>query len=185
MVQRKKKVIVTGVSREEADEAFGVYATADAEISKINASMELQFAKIREKNAERLTLLQAERESAFEVLQAYAVENKDSLFAKKKSLELTHGVIGFRTGTPKLKTLKGFTWASALELVRRFLGFAYVRTVDELAKDRLLADRELEGVVVYDKGPTGRAASMKEALEICGLHVVQDEAFYVEPKKEE
>ena len=143
MVQRKKKVIVTGVSREEADEAFGVYATADAEISKINASMELQFAKIREKNAERLTLLQAERESAFEVLQAYAVENKDSLFAKKKSLELTHGVIGFRTGTPKLKTLKGFTWASALELVRRFLGFAYVRTVDELAKDRLLADREL------------------------------------------
>ena len=57
MVQRKKKVIVTGVSREEAEEAFGVYATADAEISKINASMELQFAKIREKNAERLTLL--------------------------------------------------------------------------------------------------------------------------------
>lgn len=84
MVQRKKKVIVTGVSREEAEEAFGVYATADAEISKINASMELQFAKIREKNAERLTLLQAERESAFEVLQAYAVENKDSLFAKPK-----------------------------------------------------------------------------------------------------
>ena len=69
--------------------------------------------------------------------------------------------------------------------MRRFLGFAYVRTVDELAKDRLLADRELEGVVVYDKGPTGRVASMKEALEICGLHVVQDEAFYVEPKKEE
>lgn len=186
MTQRKKKVIITGVSREAADEAFGTYAKADAEISKINASMELQFAKIREKWAERLTRLAGEREEAFGVLQAYAVENQPELFAKKKSLEMTHGVIGFRTGTPKLKTLKGFTWASATQLAKKFLEGTYMRELWEIAKDRLLADRDLENTWIYDT-PTGdpREVTMREAMAVCGLQVVQDETFYVEPKKEE
>lgn len=54
---------------------------------------------------------------------------------------MAHGVIGFRTGTPKLKTLKGFTWASALQLVKEFLP-GYVRQTEEIAKDKLLADRD-------------------------------------------
>lgn len=184
MTQRKKKVIITGVSRETADEAFGTYAKADAEINKINASMELQFAKIREKWAERLTQLTGEREQAFEVLQAYAVENQSELFAKKKSLEMAHGTIGFRTGTPKLKTLKGFTWASAVQLAQKFLPITYMRQTLEIAKDRLLADRELGEVEIYDQVEP-RMVSMTEAMAVCGLQVVQDEAFYVEPKKEE
>lgn len=44
MANRKKKTIITGVTREEADVAFGVYAMADANISKINADIELQCA---------------------------------------------------------------------------------------------------------------------------------------------
>ncbi len=46
---RKKKVVVTGVTKEEAEQAFGVYAKADAEYKKITAGIELQCAKIREK----------------------------------------------------------------------------------------------------------------------------------------
>jgi phage host-nuclease inhibitor protein Gam len=99
---------------------------------------------------------------------------------------MAHGTIGFRTGTPKLKTLKGFTWASALELAKRFLPMTYIRQTEEIAKDRLLADRDLKEVAVYDT-PTGdlRTATMIEAMAVCGIQVVQDEAFYVEPKKEE
>ena len=114
--------------------------------------------------------LDDEKAKAFETLQSFAVENQAELFTKKKSLDMTHGVIGFRTGTPKLKTLKGFTWASALQLVKEFLP-GYVRSSEEIAKDKLLADRDVE--------------KMPEDMARCGIAVVQDESFYVEPKHED
>lgn len=183
---RQKKTIISGVSREAADEAFATYAKSDAQIQKINAEIELQCAKIREKYQDKLGGLMCDRECAFDTLQAYATENQAELFTKKKSLDMAHGTIGFRTGTPKLKTLKGFTWASALQLAKKFLPMTYIRQTEEIAKDRLLADRELEEVDVYDT-PTGdpRSTSMKEAMAVVGIQVVQDETFYVEPKKEE
>ena len=170
MATRKKKTIITGVTREDADVAFGMYAKADAEISKINALIELACAKIRDKYADRLTVLSAERDTAFDTLQAFASENKDELFTKKKSLDMTHGTIGFRTGTPKLKTLKGFTWEAAKNLVKEFLP-SFIRLSEEVAKDKLLADRDEEGMV--------------EQMAKCGIQVVQDETFYVDPKKED
>lgn len=170
MAKREKKTIITGVSRESAEEAFAVYAKADASIQKINAEIDLQCAKIREKYQSKLGELECDKACAFDTLQAFATENQAELFSKKKSLDRSHGTIGFRTGTPKLKTLKGFTWASALNLVKEFLP-AFVRTSEEVAKDKLLADREVEG--------------MSEQMAKCGIMVAQDETFYVEPKKED
>lgn len=170
MATRQKKTIISGVSREQADAAFAQYAKAAAQSEKITAEIELQCAKIREKYANQLAQLDGEKETAFETLQSFAMENQAELFTKKKSLDMAHGVIGFRTGTPKLKTLKGFTWASALQLVKEFLP-DFIRTSEEIAKDKMLADREVDG--------------MMEKLAKCGIQVAQDETFYVEPKKEE
>lgn len=170
MATRQKKTVISGVTREAADVAFATFAKADASINKIQAEIELQCAKIREKRQADLTRLTAERDAAFETLQSFATENQTELFAKKKSLEMAHGVIGFRTGTPKLKTLKGFTWASVLNLLKEFLP-GYVRTIEEPAKDKLLADRDDEDVVAM--------------FPKVGITVVQDETFFVEPKKEE
>lgn len=178
MAKRVKKTIITGVTREAADEAFANYAKADAQMGKITADIELQCAKIREKYANKLAELEGERDTAFDTLQSYATENQTELFIKKKSLEMAHGVIGFRTGTPKLKTLKGFTWASALQLVKEFLP-GYIRQTEEIAKDKLLADRSAE-LNVNDV-----ATPMSEHMAKCGITVVQDETFYVEPKKED
>lgn len=184
MATRKKKTIITGVSREQADEAFGRYAKADASINKINAEIELACAKIREKYADKIATLSDEREQAFETLQAFATENQAELFSKKKSLDMAHGTIGFRTGTPKLKTLKGFTWASALNLVKSFLP-GYIRQTEEIAKDKLLADREVE-VQLGGGDPNNRGyRPLREQMAECGIQVVQDETFYVEPKKED
>lgn len=170
MATRQKKTIITGVTREAAEEAFAQYAKAEAQSAKIAADVELQCAKIREKYAPRLAELSGEKERAFDVLQSFAAENQAALFVKKKSLDMTHGTIGFRTGTPKLKTLRGFTWASALQLVREFMP-AYIRQTEEIAKDKLLADRDTE--------------QMSEQMAKCGMQVVQDETFYVDPKKED
>lgn len=186
MATRQKKVIISGVSRETAEEAFGVYAKAVAESEKIKADIELKCAQLREKWSGRLSELEQTKGDAFDVLHSYAVEHQQELFTKKKSLDMTHGVIGFRTGTPKLKTLKGFTWASALQLAKKFLPFTYIRQTEEIAKDKLLADRDLKEVAVYDT-PTGdpREVTMREAMAACGIQVAQEEAFYVEPKSEE
>ena len=167
---REKKRIISGVTREAADEALATYAMADAQAAKIAADIELQCVKIREKYADKIAELEGEKAAAFDTLQAYASENKGDLFTKKKSLDMVHGTIGFRTGTPKLKTLKGFTWASALQLVREFLP-SYIRTTEEITKDKLLADRDVEG--------------MCDSMSRCGIQVVQDETFFVEPKREE
>jgi len=169
------------VSRAAAEDAFAQYAKSDAQIKKITAEIELQCAKIREKRQGELAQLTEERDGAFDVLQSYATEKKDELFAKRKSLEMSHGVIGFRTGTPKLKTAKGHTWASVLELVKRIMP-GYVRTSEELAKDRLLADREL--TVVVNSGENV-AVPMAEAMKSCGMQVVQEETFFVEAKNED
>lgn len=170
MAKRQKKTVISGVSKEAAEEAFATYAKADAERAKITAEIELKCAQIREKHQDRLSQLQATQDEAFDTLQAFATENQAELFNKKKSLEMVHGTIGFRTGTPKLKTLKGFTWASALQLVKEFLP-GHIRATEEIAKDKLLADREDESVAAN--------------LSRCGIMVTQDETFFVEPKKEE
>jgi len=170
MAKREKKTIISGVTREAADEALATYAMADAQAAKIAADIELQCVKIREKYADKIAELEGQKAAAFDTLQAYASENKGDLFTKKKSLDMVHGTIGFRTGTPKLKTLKGFTWVSALQLVREFLP-SYIRTTEEITKDKLLADRDVEG--------------MCDNMSRCGIQVVQDETFFVEPKKEE
>ncbi len=167
---RITKVVVSGVKREQMEEAFGIFALADAKVQGINAKMDAEITKIREKNADELAKWQQERNGALEVLQTYATENRDELFSKKKSMETTHGILGFRTGTPKLKTRKGFTWGAVLELLKQF-NPEYVRTTTEVAKDKLLADREEDGV--------------NELMFKVGIIVDQDEKFYVEPKKEE
>ena len=166
---REKKTVHTGVSTEQMETAFGDYAVADAKLQKINATIDVQVTNIREKYADEISRLSDTKEKAFDVMQAFALENKDELFAKKKSLESVHGVIGFRTGTPKLKTLKGFTWGAVTNLLKELLP-AYVRTTEEPAKDKLLADRDDE-----------KTAALFTKV---GITVVQDETFYVEPKKE-
>lgn len=166
---RVKKTVVSGITREQMEEAFGRFASADAEVQSINAGMDKQFVAIREKHADRLAELEQQKAEAFEIMQVYATENREELFSKRKSIETTHGTLGFRTGQPKLKTKKGFTWAAVLEVLKEF-GKNYVRTVEEPAKDKLLADREDE--------------ECKKIMDKCGILVAQDETFYVEPKKE-
>lgn len=166
---RIKKTIITGVTREQMEEAFGQYALADAEVQSITASMDQQFVAIREQHAERLAVLEEQKSKALEVMQVFATENREELFSKRRSMETAHGIIGFRTGTPKLKTKKGFTWAAVLELLRKF-GKDYIRVTETIAKDKLLADRDSD--------------ECQQLMKDCGIIVDQDETFYVEPKKE-
>lgn len=166
---RTKKTVVSGISREQAEQAFAEFAAADAKVNNLTSKMDIEMTRIREKYADQLAEQNARKDTAFDIIQAYALENKDELFSKKKSIESAHGVFGFRTGTPALKTLKGFTWKAVLVLVKDKMP-SYVRITEEVDKASLLNDRGKEKVAtMYPK---------------IGVQVVQEESFFVEPKKE-
>ena len=170
MAKRIKKTVHSGITRDEAERAFSEFASADAKVQSITAKMDQEMTKIRDKYASELAELEETKNRNFDIVQTYATENKEELFSKRKSVESIHGVFGFRTGTPKLKTLKGFTWPAVVKLCEEFLP-NYIRTTYEVAKDKLLADRDQEEV--------------NGLFEKVGIQVVQDETFYLEPKKED
>lgn len=166
---RKKREIISGITRDEMEDAMRIYATADAKERALNAELDGKLAEIREQYAAELADLNAEKDEAFEKLQAYATENREEHFTKRKSMETTHGTLGFRIGQPQLKPAKGMTWAGILELLK-LKGKNYIRTVEEVAKDKLLAERELD--------------DCKVIMDSCHILVIQKETFYVEPKTE-
>jgi len=169
MKTREKKKVHSGLTAEQMEDAFASYAVADAKLQKLTATMDEQITKIREKYSSEIEELQETKDKAFEMVQAYATENKADLFLKKKSLDSVHGTLGFRLGTPKIKTLKGFTWPAVTILLKEYLP-AYVRTVDEPSKDKLIADRDDEEV--------------SKLFPKVGIAIAQDETFFIELKKE-
>lgn len=169
MSKRRKAIAIEEINRDQAERVIGEYAHVDAKIQELTAEMDQKMTKIRDQYADKLDPLKETREEKFKVLQFFAEKNK-ALFDKKRSIDLTHGVLGFRKGTPKLKTKKGITWAAVVELAREFAP-DWIRTKEEAAKDVMIATREEPGVV--------------ERLDKIGVYVDSDESFFVELKKEE
>jgi phage host-nuclease inhibitor protein Gam len=169
MEKRKAKVLQTHLTNEEAEQALAVYAKAHARITQVNASMDIAITKVREKNQEELAQLNTTLQDAFEKVQHYA-QNNPELFVKKKSIEMAHGAVGFRTSTPALKLLSKFTWGAVLSMVKEFMP-QYVRAKEEVDKESILAQRDTDLV----------AANLSK----CGMKVEQSETFYIDLKKEE
>lgn len=170
MTKRVTKNVITNVSKQDFDTATADFAAADAQQQQLTGKMDAEITKIREKYADQLSELEKKKTEAFAKVQVYCTENYETLFSKKKSFTTPHGTIGFRTGTPKLKTARGFTWASTLELLKIKLP-AYVRKIEEPDKQSLLTDRD--------------KPEIKALLPEVGLMVDQDETFFIDLKKEE
>lgn len=161
---RQTKKLVQEVTKESFEEAFAGYNSCTSRLQVLEGKMNEELTAIKEKYDSKIGKLQEEKEDHFEMMQVYCEANP-LLFEKKKSMELTHGTVGFRTGTPKLVTLRGFQWAAVFQLVKDKLN-NYVRIKEEVNKELLLADRD------------------KIDLSSVGLKVTQDETFYVEPNLE-
>ena len=46
---RTKKTVVSGISREQAEQAFADFAAADAKVQNLTSKMDLEMTRIREK----------------------------------------------------------------------------------------------------------------------------------------
>lgn len=164
--KRKKVTLIENVTAEQAEQALSVYAETEARHAEITADIDARVAKIRDSYTAEIAELQETQTEQFSILQNYAVNNRDA-FGDKKSMDLPDGKIGFRTGTPALKTLPGYTWASATTLIAKYLK-PYVKMGISPNKEKLLSDRDL--------------AAVNKHFEKCGIAVAQAETFFVEPK---
>lgn len=156
-------------TRDDAEKSLGEFARLSIERDALAAEMDERIRQVRAEYEERLGDLAADAETEFDLLADWAARNPAE-FGGKKSLELTHGTLGFRTGTPRAKTVKGYTWDRVLERLCLKKMQRYIREKVEVAKDLLIADREVLG---------------EQELAAVGVAIVQDEAFFVDPKREE
>jgi phage host-nuclease inhibitor protein Gam len=172
MAKEKKKVIAN-VTLEQAQEAGQQFATNKTRLSKIEADINKQVDAIRAKYQEEITTLTEGIKEPMNILQAYASEQQQS-WGKKKSMELLHCVIGFRTGNLQVEKPSKLTWVVILELLKKnsrsFKKF--IRVKAEINKEAILAEKD-------------NAKLLAKLKEKCSLTIGQEESFYVEAKAEQ
>lgn len=166
----KRKPTTTIADRAELEQVFGEYAETVLEEAKVSVDLERALQAVRVKFEPRLAACKETREGLFEDIQSFAVLHPE-LFETKKSIDLVHGTIGFRTGTPAVKTLPKVKADYALQLAINRLPDC-IRTVQELDKETILG-RFAEGKLT------------QEQLATCGLQIERKEAFYADVKHEE
>lgn len=168
---KTKKLTISNVSLEQAQEASEQYAKSATSLAKVEAKMNEEINKVKSKYQDEITTLKEELDEPMETLEVFAKEQKDN-WGKKKSHELLHCVIGFRTGTPKVVKDKKFTWDGITELLSKSKIFKpFIRSTEEINKEAIIACKD-ENLLI----------SLKKE---CYLEVTQEESFYVEAKKEE
>lgn len=168
--KRTSKPVAKELTAEDMHSAISVFAASSGAETSLTAQMEEEIKAIHLKYAPRLEVIQQQKAEAFETVQAYCTKNKEELFKKGKSFDTTVGSVGFRTGKHTLKPISKMTWDKVLTLVKVSLP-DYVRTIEEVAKDKILADRHTQAVAPH--------------LATVGLRVVQEERFFIELKPQE
>jgi phage host-nuclease inhibitor protein Gam len=177
---KRKKVaappaaLITGW--DEADKAL-------AELGKLTEGIKNREAVYNQQEIERrekfMDSVQEQRDRVLALeagLKNYCEANREE-FSKKKTKELKHGKLSFRLGTPKLVTLKNFTWAAVQELIKKAgMADVLIRTKEELNKEAVL---ENYASYVQSGGEQGCSA---EELKGYGCEVVQEETFAYEVK---
>ncbi len=156
------------VNSTQFEDAMARYNEATLREIELKQLLENEVNELVSKYSQELDAIAQIKQASFGLAHTYCLLNKETLFDKRRSIGTLYGIAGFRLGTPRLKTLKGSNWSNILTALKEHLP-AYIRTIEEPAKDLLLADRNKETVAPL--------------LFSIGVQVVQDELFYIEPKK--
>ena len=161
-------------TRGDAETEMAAVAKLTLERNAIQNMLDDEIVAAREKYAGTLCDIADFIAAKSERLREWAELNPAEFPKGKKSLALSHGTIGFRTGTPKLKTIGRKTWAAVLAAIKSFGFQEWVRTEESVNKEQIIADAR-----------DARSDYLSDKLRNVGVAVVQDETFFIEPKLEE
>lgn len=169
--KRKTKKVIQNVTADQAEEASRAFAEAQTQLEKIEAKMNEELNAVKAKYQADITDLKDSMDEPFEVLEVYAEEQKEK-WGKKKSTDLLHCTIGFRTGQPKVAKEKGFSWDAIADLMNSDpMGIPFVRKTIEVDKAAILAEDD--------------EVKLGELRTRFRVFVEQEETFYATVKKEE
>lgn len=146
-------------------------ALATVQLRKLEATRDAKLQAIRTE-WEPTCIQQVDRIKALGLMaEKYAAEHRDELFpGKAKSADTPLATYGFRTGMPSLKLLSKWSWEKVLQILEQFQMLSFVRTKLEVDKDAIIREAR-DGLI------SGRQ------LSDIGVKLVQNEAFYIEPKE--
>ncbi len=170
-IARIKIKLPTLTTRDEAEAVMNALARDVNEQRSLAAERDQEILALNQKYEAPLAGLAQAIQISTESLHAWADANPEQFLRGRKSVEMLSGVLGFRTGTPKLALLnRSFTWDKVLGLVARVPG--WTRTRSEVHKETILAEY----------GQAANKADFAGQLSGVGLKVTQDESFFVEPR---
>lgn len=125
------------------------------------------LAEIMEEHNPEIERIGSDIAAKLLLCEKYATTHRDSLFGKLKSAASSLGLFGFRTGNPKLVLLnRKWKWDDVLSALKSTGKDDLIRTKQEPDKDAL---KKLDD----------------SDLATLGLRIDQDEAFFIEPKRED
>lgn len=165
--KRIKQVGPAIQSREQMERLVAEICEMTICMDAATAEMDERILKVRQDYELTLSRYQQDIDAKMAMAQAWAEANPAE-FGSKKSIEMVHGTVGFRTGMPKLKLIVGWTWDRVKEALMTGNYRDYIRTKHEVDKERLLSDSDRIG----------------DAMRTIGCRVVQDESFFVDPKRD-
>lgn len=153
-------------TREEIENMVGRIAIMTLEGDEITTRMNMAIERFRAVRQKRLDEIKELIKEMTKSCKKWADNNPEE-FGKSRSIEMLHGIIGFRKGNMALVVEDGKTEEEALAWMQKYHN-EYVRVETSLMKDALIADRD----------------QIPEILIQAGLEIEQKEKFYVEPKQE-
>jgi len=166
---RIKSKVKEPITREEAELLVSDIAHSANIRRRIIADMDAAKLVIEQNCAQDLAQIDSAIKASSKIVQEWAEANPQE-FAKRKTITFGSGDVGFRTGTPKLKTLRKATFDAILEVFIMGTRFKnYVRTRFEIDKEKIIAHH-------------GAGVLSDADLANVALKVVQEETFFIEPQ---
>ncbi len=153
-------------TREAMESLIGEIAALKNQQRLLTAAMDEQIQAVRGQYEAQLAAQNEALDQKMALARGWSEANPHE-FGASRSIETVHGVVGWRTGQPALKTLPGWTFDRVLQTLKSMGALGYIRVKEEVHKQNLLSDRDALGA---------------EKLREIGLRVVQEETFFVEPK---
>jgi len=148
----------------EADGQIALAGMLQRRLREIEDRMNEQIDQVKAESAAEAAPIRQELDKIEAALLSFAEYNKGELFAKKRSVELTHGELGFRRST-ELRTRPKFRWADVMEKLRELGLTDGIRVREDPNKEAL---REWPD----------------ERLELVGVRRVVKDTFWYEVKQE-
>ncbi len=175
-MKRKTKTISTTIeSHDDLERRVGEYAATSAKLSEIEAQMNIKIAEIRKTFEDRISSLSDASEAIFEDIQSFCSLHPETFQNGKKSIDLLHGTIGFRTGMPRLLMPRG---RKEEELCAEMLPLP---SVEKFVRRTYVVDKS----AVIGSLTSDDTDDAKRVLDSLGFKVSQAERFYIDPKFEE